>query len=453
MKINLKDFPDKVYIQLKKEYKDTLFKKLSKIKLKELENKLQVTKTTIIEWKKRARYIPLGKIRKIFLIADKKAFLHIEKNIISYKTKKSRYEVKDPIFPIIDSPELREIVLHIMCDGCFSSGYAAYYNINEQTKKEFVSELYKSFGEVGFKTDHDHVHFPSVIPTILKDYLKIDFNSKKCRIPKEFFKGNRKELTSIIRAVIIDEGTIDGSNIRLDSCNKEFLEDIKNICKKLDYSCGKTWESKGPIFRFNILAKSIQKIKKDMEMLPIEKKQLLIDIIEKNQKRGWKYKLPGEVKIEILRKLLMKPMKTIELIVKIGMGKSILNKHLKWLIEKELVTYEVKNNIRTYLIKDGEKARKFIRNPSKFIKGNKIENYGVSQLKILKTLEKNDKKYSEMEKLMGFCKSTFFKLISRLIKKELIKKVNKKYTLTNKGKRILLLKKDKARYLLYANIK
>jgi len=453
MKIHLKDFPNEVYVRLKKEYKDNLFKELSKSKLEDLKKRIQVTKTTIIEWKKRAEYIPLWGIRKIFLIIDKKDFPDIERNIISYKTKRGKHEVKNPLFPIVDTPELREIVIHIMCDGCFSGGYAAYYNINEQTKKEFVSELYKSFGETSFNMYQDHVHFPSVIPTILKHYLKVDFNSKKCRIPKEFFQGDRKKLIGIVRAMIIDEGTIDGSNIRLDSCNEEFLEDIKKICQKLNYFCGKTWESKGPIFRFNILSKSISKVKEDMKKLPILKKQLLIDIIEKNQTRGWKYKLPGKVKIEILNRLLVRPMKTIELIEKIGMGKSIINKHLKWLIEKEIVSYNIKNNIRTYCIKNGRETIEFIKNPSKLIKSNKIENYGMSQLNILKSLKDDIKRYNEMEKETGFCKSAFFKLISSLIKKDLIKKVQRGYVLTKDGEEILSMNKNKARYLLYANSK
>ena len=314
MKIHLKNFPNNVYLELKKGYKNHIFEEISKFKLDGLEKKLHMTKTTIIEWKKRAKYMPLQGIKKILKLMNKKHLLDLENNIISYKTKRGKYGIKNPILPIKDSPELREILIHIMCDGCFSSGYAAYYNTNEETKREFVNELKDCFGEVGFKIYKDHVHFPSAIPLILKHYFKVEFNSKSCRVPKVFFKGDRKKLVGIVRAIIIDEGTVDGSNIRLDSCNKEFLEDIKKICNMLGYSCGKTWESKGPIFRFNILAESISKVREDMKKLPITKKQLLIDLIEKNQNRGWKYKLPREVKKNMLKELLKKPLKTSELI-------------------------------------------------------------------------------------------------------------------------------------------
>jgi hypothetical protein len=454
MQINLKDFPDEVYVQLDAKYKDNLFKKLSKLRLDKLEKKIRVTKSTIIEWKKRSKYIPLGKVRKILSLINQKEANNLEKNIISYKTKKGKYRVTKPILPVKDCSELREIVVHIMCDGCFSGGYAAYYNIDYGTKKEFVNELKKCFGEVGFKIYGGHIHFPSVIALVLKHFFRIDFNSKRCRIPKEFLKGNKKELVGIIRAMIIDEGTIDGSNIRLDSCNKEFIENIKNVCKRAGYSCGKTWESKGPIFRFNILAKSIQQLKKDMKKLPIEKKQLLIDMAEKNQKRAWKYKLPGEVKKSIIAELVIKPTKTIELIEKIGLEKTVIGNHLRWLIKKDLVGYRTKNNIRTYLIKNKKKAKEFLKDPSKFIRSDKIKNYGKSQLKVLKMLNKNIKKYSEIERFFGFNKASTFKLISSLKKKGFIKKINKKgWITTNKGRKVLSLDENTARYLLYANIK
>ncbi|MCK5624522.1 ArsR family transcriptional regulator [Candidatus Pacearchaeota archaeon] len=280
-------------------------------------------------------------IRKIKTIS-KISEIDIEKNIIEYKTKKGKFGVKNPKIPIKDSQESREIIIHMMCDGCFSSGYAAYYNVGKETKEEFVKELRKVFGNIGYKIHKDSVHFSSAVMWILKEFFDVDFNSKKCRVPQKFFKGNRKKLIGIVRAIIIDEGTIDGSNIRLDSCNQKFLEDIKKICLKLGYSCGKIWQSKGPIFRFNILAKSIAELKKDMEKLPIHRKQILIEMVEKNQKREWEYKLPGEIKKKIIKSLLNNPKRKIELILALNLPKTTIGSHLRWLIKKEIVKYNVK---------------------------------------------------------------------------------------------------------------
>jgi len=454
MKIYLKDFPNEIYVKLDKNYGENLFKKLNKFRLKYLNQKLGVSKTTIIEWKKRAEYISLGNLKKILNLL-RESFEGLENKIISYGTKRSKYFIKNLKLPINDSTELREIVIHIMCDGCYSkeNGYAAYYNFPKETKEEFVKELKKCFGEVDLIINEDHVHFPTAIPFILSEYFKIDFHSKRCRVPKEFLKGDRKKLSAIIRASIIDEGTVDGSNVRIDSCNKEFLEDLKKVCKQLDYKCGKIWVSKGPIFRFNILAETIKQLREDMKELPILKKQQLIDIVEKNQRRNWKYKLPGEVKKQILKALLEKPKRVIELILKLELLKTTIQNHLKWLKKKEIIDYK-EGNKRTYFIKDKEKAKQFINNPSQFIKCKKIDNYGISQLKVLEILNKNNKKYSEIEKKFGFCKSATFKLISSLKNKGFIIKNNKgKWNITKKGKKILLLDKNTARYVLYANAK
>ncbi len=289
---------------------------------------------------------------------------------------------------------------------------------------------------------------------ILKKIFQVEFNSKKCRLPKKFFEGNKKELIGIIRAIIIDEGTVDGSNIRIDSCNKEFLEDIKKICSNLNYQTGKIWESKGPIFRFNILSESLKKIKKDMKKLPLQKKQELINLATTNQKRRWKYKLPGEIKKEIIISLIKKPKKTIDLILELNLPKTAIGKHLKWLEENKLITYKIDRNIRVYSINDRNKVQKFIENPSKLIKSKKIKNYGLSQLKTLNLINEKEKRWNEIKKHFGFCDSATLKLISSLIKKEFIKKTEKKrYKITKKGRKILSLNKEKARYLLYSNAK
>lgn len=98
-------------------------------------------------------------------------------------------------------------------------------------------------------------------------------------------------------------------------------------------------------------------------------------------------------------------------------------------------------------------AQELIKNPSKFIKCKKINNYGLSQLEAIQMLNKKILKYSEIEKNFGFSKAATFKLISSLKRKGFIKKVDKKgWSITNKGKRVLSLDKERARYLLYSNV-
>ncbi len=458
MKIMLKDFPNNISIKLNQNFLKKLFKKLDKILTqRDLARQAGVTENTISQWKLNkyginGRFIPLNVI-KIIRKSTKISWGEIEKNLIEYKAKQDKKSIKNPTFPIKDSKELREIVIHIMADGC-DRGYAAYYNHNENTKKEFIKELKNVFGNVEIKQHWDHINFPMAIPYILSNYFKINFLSKKCRVPKDFFI-NKKHSINIIRAMIIDEGTVDGSNIRLDSCNKEFLKDIKDICAILNIKTGKTWESKGPIYRFNILAKSIQKVYKKISPVPIKNKEYLLKFACQNQNRNWKYELPGSTKIKIIKRLLKKPLTSVELSTILQMPRKIINKNTKKLESYDIIKStgkKIYTNI--YKIKNYNLAKKFIKHPEKFLKGTKLQNYGKTQLTILNILIKNKlaniNKFSETIKIT---KPALYKCLKGMIKKDLIKGIKRGYYITKKGENILNFPEDKARYILYANIK
>lgn len=458
IKIHLKDFPDNIAIRLNNKFRDKLFKDILKnFNQKELSKLLKINQGTMISWKKGRNFIPLSKLRLIINILNNKniTLSKIEKNVIEYRTQHGELNsIKNPIIPIKDSPELREIVLHFMGDGCVIK-YAAYYNNDLKTKDEFVKELKKVFGDVGYKIYSDHVHFSMSIPHILSHYFKVSFKGNECRIPNSFFEGNKKELSSILRAIIIDEGTVDGSNVRIDSNNKLFLEDIKRIAsEKLKYNCGKIWESKGPIFRFNILSKNIQDLYENIKPLPIDKKEYLLKLACKTVNKIWKYSVPGVTKIKIIKELMKKNQDSVELSYSLGIQRTSLNKHWKWLIDKKLVKVVGKSTYSLiYSINDINKANKFLSNPSFLIKDKKIDNYGITQLKILKLLKNNPLQASKINKKIGIGIPSTLKTLKSLIKKRFISKRDKTYFLTKKGKKIINMNKKTARIVLYSNVK
>jgi len=455
MKISIKDFPDNIYLRLNKKFQNRLFQILrTKTTQRSLANKIGVTENTVSEWKiNNNRFIPIKAIKKIKIICNIK-WNEIEKSIIEYKSYKDTKQIKNPMLPIKDSQELREIVTHIMADGC-AEGYGAYYNKEEETKYEFIDKLNKVFGNVGVKFHIDHVNFPMAIPYILSNYFKISFLSKRCRVPKIFFDRNKNYLIGVLKAMVIDEGTIDGSNIRLDSCNKKFLIDIQRICRILNINYGKIWKSIGPIYRFNILAESIKYVYDKIKPLPIKNKEYLLNFACKNQLRNWKYELPGETKKKIIIELLNnKTLTSLDLSFKLKMPRKIINKNTKKLenlgiIEK--VGKKVYTNI--YVIKNEELAQGFVKDPKKFLGGDKLEKYGITQLKILKILKKNKNTYSGLLNLIKISKGALHKCIKGMLKKEIIKKQNKLYYITRIGDKILELPEDTARYILYANVK
>ena len=147
-------------------------------------------------------------------------------------------------------------------------------------------------------------------------------------------------------------------------------------------------------------------------------------------------------------------MGTTNLVLKIKVLKTAIGNHLRWLSKEGIISFETKNNKRIYFIKNKLKTKEFLSNPSKFIKCEKINNYGLSQLNVIKFLNQDNKRYSEIEKYTKFNKSANFKLISSLKNKGFIKKnLCGKWKTADKGKKILQLDEKKARYMLYANIK
>jgi len=455
IKIHLKDFPFNIAIGLDNEFRFKLFKDLfKKYNKKELCNIFGVVYSTLNNWEDGKNLIPMGTINKIVHLKDfSYSWDLFEKNIVEYKTRHGEHNsIKNPILPITDSKELREIVLHLMADGCVEK-YAAYYNYDIGAKKEFTEELRGSFGDAQYRIHKDHVQFSMAIPHILRHYFKVDFHGNRCRVPKHFFNGKREELTAILRAMIIDEGTIDCSNTRIDSNNKLFLEDIRNIASKAGYVCGKIWESEGPIFRFNILAESVEKLYEEIKPLPIKKKDDQLKLACDSRNRKWKYFIPGTTKIRMIGELLKNPRSSVELSWELKIHRGLLNKHIKWLKKKGLIEYSGKSVYSfIYSIKDRNKANEFIKNPENFIKDSKIKKWGVTQLKILKLLSRKKSRLKDIRVETGICKSAALKVLKSLIKKRFIYKKEKIYILSNKGKQLLNFDERRIKFVLYSNI-
>jgi len=457
IEIGLKDFPDNISIKFFKEFLETLFKGIN-LTQKKLAQITGFSENTISQWKlnkgsKNNRFMPISVIKQIVKSSTGLKWKEVEKNVIAYRSNHDTKIVFNPKLPIKDSKELREVVIHIMADGCAES-YGAYYNYPAESKKEFIIELKKVFGDIETKTYWDHVNFPMCVAYILSNYFKINFLSKSCRVPKKFFY-NKEHLIGIIRAMIIDEGTIDGSNVRIDSCNIKFLKDIKEICSLLKISCGKTWKSDGPIYRFNILAESINQLYENIKPIPIKNKDELLKFACENQKRYWKYKLPGQTKKEILLQLMNGPLTSVELASKLKMLRKIINKNTKKLESLGIIkVIDKKVYTNLYIISNLTLAKNFVNDPSKFLKGNKLKNYGITQLKILQQLQENKKcKYAYFLEILKINKGALYKCLNGMIKKKLINKIGKNYGITKKGKIILSFPENKARYLLYANVK
>lgn len=363
LQINLKDFPDDVYILLEDEFRAKFFKTAWKINrsYRHLAKKIGVANPTMLSWRRgrinytnRDQYCPIWAIREIISYSEDSNntlfdFRTIEKNIKCIRARHGRLKIYNPKLPIKDSIELREIMTHLLCDGYASikKHTTLKYDLTSlEAIQEFKNEL-NIFGDIPKlkireytppkpKAKMYRLNFPKAITKILSNKFQIDFSWDKGRFPKEFFYGDRKLLIAIVRAFLIDEGHIKDLSVKFSSNNLHLLQDLELICSKLGY---KTLSIKKcrTCYMLPLSTKSFLKIYNDLMSiapLPIIHKQKRLELALKLLNKRY---IHFDVKSEIVNLLKIKPMTTSELCEKIIARRNNINNHLHQLKRKNLV--------------------------------------------------------------------------------------------------------------------
>lgn len=195
--------------------------------------------------------------------------------------------------PLSDSVKLREIVIHLLCDGsALNEKYqtSKYASSILETVKRFKEKL-SIFGnnsnlKIRTRTYPNHylncysLNFSKAITKILSHKFKINFRGKEARLPVEFFDGDRRFLVAIIRTFIIDEGCIQDRSVSCCSGSLGLVEDLKLVCDKLDYQCQKIKKS-DETYYLRISPNSFKKVYEDIMTigsLPDKNKQELLDL-------------------------------------------------------------------------------------------------------------------------------------------------------------------------------
>lgn len=305
LKIELKDFPDDVYILLEDEFKSKFFKTAWKINksYRHLAKKLKVSNPTMLSWRRgkinttnKDQYCPMWAIRSIIQHSKKSNkwnydLNNIQKYIKSIRAKAGDHKIYNLNLPIKDSIHLREIVTHLLCDGSALNevGRTSKYALtNKEGVKEFKKELL-IFGKQQIYITKELrenyltryiIGFSKAITKILLNKFKINFRGSEARLPSEFFNGKRKFLIGIIRAFLIDEGYIKDRTINFCSGSLNLIKDLRKICDKLGYKCQKIMKS-GNTYYLNISPNSFKEAYKDImsiRRLPINRKQESLDL-------------------------------------------------------------------------------------------------------------------------------------------------------------------------------
>jgi hypothetical protein len=306
LKIELKDFPDDIYILLEEEFRVNFFKTAWKINrsYRHLAKKMGVSNTTMLSFRRGKdtagleKSLSIGHLKKIIEFSQDSPLWSfnwndIQNNVKLMKAKSGTLKIFNPHFPIYDSIRLRELITHLMCDGsALNEKYrtSKYASTSLQTVNEFKRKLL-IFGEISNlkirkRTFPNHyfdcytLNFSKAITKILSYKFKINFRSTEARLPKEFFNGNRLFLIAIIRSFIIDEGCIKDRNISLCSGSIGLLRDLILVCNNLGYQYQKIKKSNRTYY-LDISPNSFEKVYKDimqLGVLPIEEKQQRLDL-------------------------------------------------------------------------------------------------------------------------------------------------------------------------------
>lgn len=367
--IDLSDFPDDMYILLDEDFRANFFKTAWKLVggYRKLAKDLNVSKVAMLSWRRgkqlypeKPQFCPLWAIKKISNLLKENSYSefklkNIQKYVKAYRARAGSLIVKEPKLPILGSIELGEIVTHLICDGSASliaKRTSRYSSTCKNACEEFLKKTY-IFGKIlrngkeeikiltgkgltkGFRNKYISP-FPKAITKILCKRFHIIFGTFDSRIPKEFFKGERLFLVSILRAFLIDEGNIKDTRIYFTSANLKLLKDLMKICNLLGYKYGKI-EKKRTVFQFCISTSSFKQFYTDIMntgILPIEDKQKRLEsaIMMVNSSINF-----SKLDKNILKLLSRKPATITELSSKLyTRGRSIWY-HLKKLEKKRKV--------------------------------------------------------------------------------------------------------------------
>ena len=306
IQITLEDFPDNIYIQLEDEFRAKFFKTAWKLNksYRHLAAKIGVSNTTMLSFRrgkdtvKLDRAISIKRLKDILSCCKESGNTIFDINIIQKHVKyiraKHGMKIYNPKLPIEDSIELREIVTHLLCDGSAlieKHKTSKYVLTDLKAVEEFKNKL-SIFGDnpdiqISKRKYNNHykicyvLGFSKAITYILTHKFKIDFRGTKARIPSGFLKGNGDLLCAVVRAFLIDEGSIHDRNIIFCSGNLDLLNDLREICLLLGYKCQNIRNKNNSVFYLYISPDSFEKVYRDLKNLkplPIKDKQYRLDL-------------------------------------------------------------------------------------------------------------------------------------------------------------------------------
>lgn len=301
--ICLSDFPNNTFVFLEEKYRKELLESAYALfgTLTKLANAIGVSVGRLSCWFRGEQkdykrnnigiqFIPLSKLKLIskYLLDDGSeefSMENIEKNVLMYRMQAGN-PIKNPKFPIKESPELTRLLFHLFGDGYSGKKgeNAGYRNTYNELLDEFKEDL-KIFGEVPVYEQKYSIKFPRILAKIIEDFYEVKCGCYESYISKKIFQISKKNLYFGIRAFTDDEASVYSHSIRITSANYNLLDGIKDI---LDFLKIKTNKIK---FQFNSKAKyqkvyyldirDLENYRKYIGFIHPKKKELLNSYVKK----------------------------------------------------------------------------------------------------------------------------------------------------------------------------
>jgi hypothetical protein len=275
------DFPDhtRVWLRNQEQFLRKCATEFSS--LKGLSERLGLKSHTISSWIKYKIFIPILVLDNICAILGLD-HNQIEKRIISYKGPNSSEPIRNPILPLKESPEIFEIITHLICDGCVNkNGIPMYVNSNKHLRKNLV-KLLQIFGEIEIKeyvseSGCHQFHFQKIIIDFIKKHYNVKFYSESGYLPEEVFYLPKEFKIGAIRAAIDDEGSIRDGRIVISVKNQKLAKQIRKLFQDIfgPRGVGKITQQRTEFYAFGTRTSILKDFTTKVSLIHPKKKQEL----------------------------------------------------------------------------------------------------------------------------------------------------------------------------------